>query len=93
LVCLESYGLTKILLAGGDPATNPAKKFSVLHKGLVFPWAAELKTKIVQITKVLVVAGVRHTCLCHNLSPGKSFPTQIYPRHTIMSIVRITDGD
>ena len=89
---LESYGLTKISLAGGDPATNPAKKFGVLHKGLVLLRAAELKTKIVQITKVLVVAGVRQTCLCHNLSPRKSFPTQIYSKLAITFIVRITNG-
>jgi hypothetical protein len=70
---LESYGLTKILLAGGDSATNPAKKLSVLYKGLVLLRAAELKTKIVQITKVLIVAGVRQTCLCHKFISQKEF--------------------
>jgi hypothetical protein len=67
LVCLESYGLTKILLAGGDPTANFTKKPSVLHKGLVLAGAAYLKTEIVQITKVLVVPTVRHTCLCHRI--------------------------
>jgi len=80
LVCLESYGLTKIFLAGGDPATNPAKEFGVLHKGLVLLRAAELKTKIVQITKVLVVACVRHTCLCHRIYLHyKSYAVSFYP--------------
>ena len=29
---LESHGLTKILIAGGNPATNPAKKFGIFHE-------------------------------------------------------------
>lgn len=80
LAGLESYGLTKTLLTGGDPAANPAKKPGVLHKGLVLPGAADLKTEIVQITKVLVVAGVRHTCLCHRIDlHHKSYAVSFYP--------------
>ena len=62
---LENYGFTQIFIADGNPATYFTYKFGVFYKGLVFLWVAYLIAKIVQITKVFVVAGVRHTCLCH----------------------------
>ena len=62
---LENYGFAQIFMAGGNPAAYFAYKFSVLYKGLVFLWIAYLIAKVVQITKVFVVAGVRQTCLCH----------------------------
>jgi hypothetical protein len=64
---LQCYRLTKILFADGDPATNFAKKLSVLDKGLVLCGIAYLKAEIVQITKVLVVSAVRHICFSHNM--------------------------
>jgi hypothetical protein len=80
LAGLESYGLTKILFAGGDSATNFAEKSGVLNKGLVLLGAADLKTKIVQITKMLVVACVRQTCLCHRIYLHyKSYAVSFYP--------------
>jgi hypothetical protein len=62
---LENYGFAQILIAGSNPAAYFAYKFGVLYKGLVFLWITYLIAKIVQITKVFVVAGVRHTCFCH----------------------------
>ena len=61
----ENYRFAQIFIAGSNPAAYFAYKFSVLYKGLVFLWIAYLIAKVVQITKVFVVAGVRHTCLCH----------------------------
>ena len=62
---LESHWFTQIFIADGNPATYFTYEFGVFYKGLVFPWVAYLIAKVVQITKVFVVAGVRQTCLCH----------------------------
>jgi len=62
---LENYWFAQIFMAGGNPAAYFAYKSGVPYKGLVFLWVAYLIAKIVQITKVFVVAGVRQTCLCH----------------------------
>lgn len=62
---LEDYWFAQIFIAGCNPATYFAYKFGILYKGLVFLWIAYLIAKIVQITKVFVVACVRHTCFCH----------------------------
>jgi hypothetical protein len=58
---LERYGFAKIFIVGRNPAAYFAYKFGVLYKGLVFLGVANLIAKVVQITKVLIVAGVRHT--------------------------------
>ncbi len=62
---LENCGFAQIFIADGNPAAYFAYKFGVLYKGIVFLWIAYLIAKVVQITKVLVVACVRHTCFCH----------------------------
>jgi hypothetical protein len=64
---LEGDGLAKILIAGGNPPANPAKKFGVLYKGLVFFGITYLKTQIVQIAQVLVVTYVWQACFCHSI--------------------------
>jgi hypothetical protein len=64
-VLLENYGFAQIFIAGGNPAAYFAYKSGVFYKGLVFLWITYLIAKIVQITKVLVMPGVRQTCLCH----------------------------
>ena len=62
---LENDRFAQIFIANGNPAAYFAYKSGVLYKGLVFLWIAYLIAKIVQITKVFVVAGMRQTCLCH----------------------------
>ena len=60
IVSLHSYWFTKIFIADGDAATNFADKLGVLDEGLVLFGITYLEAEIVQITKVLVVACVRH---------------------------------
>jgi hypothetical protein len=57
----ECYGFAEIFIAYGDPATYFADEFGIFYEVLVFLWIAYLIAKIVQITKVFVMAGVRHT--------------------------------
>jgi hypothetical protein len=56
----EDNGFAQIFIAGRDPAAYFAYKFRVLYKFFVFPGVAYLIAKVVKITKVFVVAGVRH---------------------------------
>ncbi len=70
---LENHRFAQVFIAGSNPAAYFAYKFGVLYKGLVFLWIAYLIAKIVQITKVFVVAGVRQTCLCHCFYLRKNF--------------------
>jgi hypothetical protein len=62
---LENYGFAQIFIADGNPAAYFAYKSGVLYKGFVFLWIAYLIAKVVQITQVFVVAGVRQICFCH----------------------------
>lgn len=58
---LEGHGFAQIFIAGSNPAAYFAYKLGIFYKGLVFPGVAYLIAKVIQITEVFVVAGVRHT--------------------------------
>jgi hypothetical protein len=58
---LEDYWFAEIFIANGHPTAYFAYEFSVFYKGLVFLRVAYLIAEIVQITKVFIVADVRHT--------------------------------
>jgi hypothetical protein len=60
MVLLHSDGFTEIFIANGDSAADFANILSAFYEGLVLFWVAYLKAEIVQITKVLAVACVRH---------------------------------
>jgi hypothetical protein len=76
---LENYRFAQIFIADSNPATYFAYKSGVLYKGLVFPGVTYLIAKVVQITKVFVMAGVRHICFCHCIYlHKKSFALILY---------------
>ncbi len=76
--CLKGYGLAQILVADCNPAANLAKKPRVFYQSLILFGIAYLIANIVQVTKVLVVAAVRHTCLCHCFFSVKELSNLIF---------------
>jgi hypothetical protein len=58
---LENYGFAQIFIAGRNPAAYFAYKFGVLYKGFVLLGVAYLITKVVQVTKMFIMAGMRQT--------------------------------